>query len=303
MKKIIAVMSFVLIILLVGCSSENKKTNNISDKYKIGDEINLVGVKFDLYKVDDNNGDLYLMAQKSIKKMSFLSEENETTNNYEESMIEKRVHRFVDNLEDDGITVKSSGIIDKDDLIELGFKVAGLNGTKYEITKAPKFLKKSDAFWVDGYCKYDTYAWTYEDGILTTSKCESKYGIKPIIVIDANEVEKAVKKKDSNITAREIIDSDHAWVSKGGIANPYDRFYFDSKKMKLINVFKSSERDERWEYAMKILNDKTIRVEGLRSGYEIPLELTIVNENKLRIYFEDDSYNDATDNYLTTTRD
>lgn len=106
-----------------------------------------------------------------------------------------------------------------------------------------------------------------------------------------------------NLTNLNVIYPDHAWVSKGGIANPYDWFYFDSKKMKLINVFKSSERDERWEYAMKILNDKTIRVEGLRSGYEIPLELTIVNENKLRIYFEDDSYNDATDNYLTTTRD
>lgn len=196
MKKIIVIICFALILttLLVGRRSENKKVNDISDKYKIGEEISLAGVKFNVYKIDDNKGCLYLMAQKSIKKMSFLYDENETTNNYKDSMIEKKVNRFVRDLENDGINVKSSGIIDKDDLIQLGFEIAGMNGAKYEIAEAPKFLKKSEPFWVDGYCRYDTYAWTYDDGILTANKCENKYGVKPIIVIDVEESEKTVKK-------------------------------------------------------------------------------------------------------------
>lgn len=300
MKRWITALCLILLLVaLAGCDNVDEKTDTVSDKYNIGDEVGLAGMKFNIYKIDDDKGELSLMAQKSIQTVAFLDAEKEITNDYEGSLIEKKVNRFVDDLEDAGIVVNSSGIIDKDDLIGLGFDVAGLNGTKYEISEeVPEFLKKEDNFWVDGYSKYDTYAWAYDDGILTTEKCESKYGIKPIIVIDASEAEKNVEKKDANITIKEIIDSDCAWSSEGGIANPYDRFYFDSKSMKFINVFKSSEKDERHEYAMKVLNDKTIRVEGLRLGYEVPAELTIVNGNKLRIHFVDDSYNDSTDNYL-----
>ena len=92
---------------------------------------------------------------------------------------------------------------------------------------------------------------------------------------------------------REIVDSDCKWTSEGGIENPYDSFYFDCEKMLFINTFESSELSESHEFSMKFIDEKTIQIDGLRGGYEIPAEITIVNDSKLRIRFLDDRYNDG----------
>ena len=47
------------------------------------------------------------------------------------------------------------------------------------------------------------------------------------------------------------------------------------------------------EFNMEFVDEKTIKVDGVMRGYEVPAEITIVNENKLRLRFVDDSYNDG----------
>lgn len=188
MKKLIFLM--LCILCLTGCSDEYSK-ELISDTYNIGDKIELAGVSFNIYKIDDNKEELYLMAESNIASTMFSDSEREQKylHEYNGSLIEDYVNEFVGKLENDGVSIVSSGIIDKDDLIDLGFKVAGLNGTKYEINNAPEFIKNEGNFWVDGYCKYDTYAWVYSNEILTTEKCEDEYGVRPIIVIKASLLE------------------------------------------------------------------------------------------------------------------
>lgn len=191
--------------LLTGCSEETTSESDIgendtaqiilSEEYGIGDEIELGGVKFNIYRIGDTDNVLYLMAQNNIATTSFSDAEREQKymHDYEGSLIEGYVNRFVDDLEDKGIVIQSSGIIYKDDLIDLGFDIDGLNGTKYKIADAPDFIKNEEHFWVGGYCKYDTYAWVYCNGILTTEECEGEYGVRPVIKIDASEIEKPLQ--------------------------------------------------------------------------------------------------------------
>ena len=179
--------------LFQGCSIENSSsTQKLSKQYSIGDEIDLGGVKFNIYKIDDTANELYLLAQQNIATTPFSESERsyEYLHDYEGSLVEGHVNRFVDELEDKGYIINSSGIIDKDDLIDLGFEIAGLNGTKYEISNAPEFIEYEPSYWVDGYCKYDSYAWVYNNGILTTQKCESNSGVRVVIVIKESEISK-----------------------------------------------------------------------------------------------------------------
>ena len=97
-----------------------------------------------------------------------------------------------------------------------------------------------------------------------------------------------------------MVNDGVAWVSEGGIHNPYDRFYFDCEQMIFTNIFESSELSNTYEYAMEFIDDKTIRIEGFGKWYQIPAELTIVNENKLRLRFIDNEYNDG-DYFLIKT--
>lgn len=221
-------MLIICVLCLVGCSGEGSTGNDtkeaVSEKYSIGDEIDLAGIMFNVYKVDDDNHELYLMAQSNVVATTFSNSEREQKylHDYEGSIIEGQVNKFVDNLEDVGIVIKSSGIIDKDDLIDLGFETDGLNGTQYKIGNAPDFIKNEDCFWVGGYCKYDTYAWAYCNGILTTEKCEEEYGVRPVIVIDVGEINKPLQEVDADLTIKEIVETNCAWSSEGGIENPYD---------------------------------------------------------------------------------
>lgn len=267
----------------------------LSEKYNIGDEVELGGVGFSIYRIGDIDNVLYLMAQNNIATTTFSDNEREQKymHDYEGSLVEGYVNRFVDDLEDKGIIIQSSGIIYKDDLIGLGFEIDGLNGTKYKIADAPDFLKNEEHFWVGGYCEYDTYAWVYCNGTLTTKKCEGEYGVRPVIRIDASEIDKPLQEIDANLTIKEIVDSDCAWTSEGGIHNPYDRFYFDCENMLFTNIFESSELSATYEYSMEFIDERTLQINGFGKWYEIPAELTIVNENRLRLRFIDDTYNNG----------
>lgn len=288
---------------LVGCSVEDSarvssdlsKAN--SKEYYIGDEVILAGEAFNVYKVNDD--ELYLIAQTTLDETTFSDSEREQKymHEYEGSLVEVQVNHFVDALQDAGIVVNNSGIIDKEDLIEIGFDTDGLNGTQYKLGDAPDFIKREDSFWVGGYCKYDTYAWAYRNSILTTQKCEDEYGIKPIIVINKSEAEKPIQEMNTDLSIREIVESGCAWSSEGGIENPYARFYFDCENLIFTNIFESSEMNSTGEFKMEFVDEKTIRVAGVMRYYEYPAEITVVNENKLRIRFIDDSYNDG-DYYL-----
>lgn len=203
MKRFLLTL-IICMLCFVGCSKEGDTGNGtqevVSKKYSIGDEIDLAGTMFNVYKVDDDNHELYLMAQSNIAATPFSNSEREQKyfHNYEGSLIEGYVNRFVDDLEDVGIVIKSSGIIDKDDLCDLGFEIDGLNGSRYKIGDTPNFIKIEDNFWVDGYCRYDTFAWAYRYGFLETDKCEKEYGVRPVIVIDVSEVDKPLQKEDDD---------------------------------------------------------------------------------------------------------
>lgn len=302
-KSIIWLIITLFMFALVGCSVEDSDgvssdlSKESSKEYCIGDEVILAGEAFNVYKVNDD--ELYLMAQTTLDKTTFSDSEREQKymHEYEGSLVEGQVNRFVDALQDAGIVVNDSGIIYKEDLIEIGFDTDGLNGTQYKLGDASDFIKHEDSFWVGGYCKYDTYAWAYQNSILTTQKCEDEYGVKPIIVINKSEAEKPIKEMNTDLSIREIVESGCAWSSEGGIENPYDRFYFDCENLIFTNIFKSSEMNSTGEFKMEFVDEKTIRVAGVMRRYEYPAEITVVNENKLRIRFIDDSYNDG-DYYL-----
>lgn len=278
-------------------TSQKEGTN--SKEYTIGDEVQLGDEKFNVYKIDDM--ELYLMAQSVVATTTF-SDESRTykeQHNYEGSLVEGYVNKFVDKLEDKGYTIKSAGIIEQEDLYELGFKHSGgLSGRPYKIDDAPDFVSSAESYWVGGYCKYETMSWAYVNGTLDPQSCDNKYGVRPVIVINVSDVGK--REQSTNVTLQEIVNSDCAWTSEGGIENPYDRFYFDCDRMIFTNKFVSSEYSDVREYSMKFVDEKTIQVDGLMRGYDIPAEITIVNDKKLRIRFLDESYNDG-DYYLNKT--
>lgn len=197
MKKILVVL-LMGIICLTGCSEgtstncDKKKVDAPSEKYKIGDEIELCGKGFNVYKIDDEKNELYLMAQNNIASTTFSDSERsyKEVHDYEGSLVERYVDEFVNDLESEGVEIKSSGIIDKDDLYALGFEDSdGLSGLPYRADTAEEFVKNEDKYWVGGYCKYESRAWAYYLGTLDTQPCDDEYGVRPIVVLDAEELE------------------------------------------------------------------------------------------------------------------
>lgn len=301
MKRILLLI-ITCVLCLLGCSGETTSKEKILDTYSIGDEVDLGGIKFNIYRIKNDSNEIYLLAQDNVANTPFSDTDREQKymHDYEGSLVEGYVNEFVDDLEDKGLVIKDSGIIYKDDLIELGFDTDGLNGTRYKINDTLDFITVDDHFWVGGYSKYDTYAWTCSYGIIENQPCEDEYGVRPIVVIESSEISKQLQEVDSNLTIKEMVSDGFAWVSEGGIHNPYDRFYFDCENMTFTNVFESSELSDTYEYTMEFIDDKTIKIEGFGKWYQIPAELTIVNENKLRLRFIDNEYNDG-DYFLIKT--
>lgn len=301
MKKVFAVL-LVCILCLTGCSFDDSPDDNsssadtLSNQYNIGDEVELGAVRFNIYKIDEVNNELYLLAQSNIATTAFSDDERsyKYQHDYEGSLVEAYVRKFVHDLEDKGYVIKSSGIIDKDDLYELGFKHSdGLSGRPYLVDSAPEFVKYENMYWVAGYCEYETMSWAYSFGQLDSEPCEDEYGVRPVIIIEPSEIDKQPFAVDPNLSIQSLVSSDSVWVSEGGIHNPYDQFYFDCENMLFINTFESSELSETYQYNMEFIDEKTILIEGFTKWYQIPAKLTIVNENKLRLRFVDDTYNDG----------
>lgn len=151
-KSVLLAVVMMLFVSLAGCSVEDSdgtsgNSSEVSSKeYNIGDEIILAGETFNVYKVNDD--ELYLMAQTTLDATTFSDSEREQKymHEYEGSLVESQVNRFVDGLQDAGIVINDSGIIDKEDLIELGYDIDGLNGTQYKLGDAPDFIKHEDNF-------------------------------------------------------------------------------------------------------------------------------------------------------------
>lgn len=102
---------------------------------------------------------------------------------------------------------------------------------------------------------------------------------------------------EANLTIKEIVDSNSVWTLEGTHSNPYDKYYFDCEEMKFINVFESSSNSRRFEYDMEIIDDDTIRVEGVRD-IEVPAEITIIDKNRLEIKFLESYWYTEGENYL-----
>ena len=305
MKKycVIMILSILCIFCLVGCTEETEPKEVASDKYSIGDEIDFGGTKFNIYKIDDDNNELYLITQESVATTPFSDDEHSgyDDNEYEGSLVEDYVNAFVDSVEDKGIVVKESGIISEEDLYALGFKYSdGLSGRPYLVDDAPEFVTNVDLYWVGGYCKYNTMSWAYFEGKLDSKSCDSEYGVRPIIVIDPAELDKEIASVDLSI--EDIITSDKVWISEGGIHNQYDQFYFDVEKKIFVCSFESSEMSDLYVYRMQIKEDNTVLLSGLRNGGNMDVLLSVVSENKLRIRYVDEKYNDG-DYFLNKTED
>ncbi len=273
----------------------NIVNNSDTKQYNVGDEVVLGDVKFNIYKIEKNN-ELYLLAQKNIATTTFSDSERpyDEAHNYEGSLVEGYVKKFVDGLEDKGYTIKKSGIIDKDDLYSLGFeKSVTVSGRPYMCKNTPDFVKLEKNYWLSGYYRVDTYQWVYFDEKIDTKSCDDEYGVRPTIVIEDSEIDKKPQVVPSNLNIKEIVNSNSAWTSEGGISNPYDKFYFNCEKMIFTNVFESSLLSRTDEFKMEFIDEKTIQVEGFRSGYYYPAQITIVSETKLRIRFLDVRYNEG----------
>lgn len=266
-----------------------------SKEYGIADEINLDGEMFNVYKIDTYNNELYLLAQNNIATAPYSSYEND----YEGSIVEDYINEYVDVLEDKGYVIKDSGIIDVDDLYNLGFEDSDtLSGLPYKLGNSLEFVNYEDTYWVGGYCEYETRSWAYRYEKLDTYSCSNdECGIRPVIIIDPAEVDKVLPTVDADLKIEEIVNSDCAWICEGGLYNKYDVYYFDCENMIFKNIFESSELTQTNEFNMKFTDNNSVQIDGLRMNYEAPAELTIVDENTLRIRFINSTYDDD-DEYL-----
>ena len=149
MKRFLLIL-ILCMLCLVGCTEEDsleanvQKKETLSEKYSVGDEVDLCGKKFNIYKLDNENDEIYLLAQSNIATTVFSDEERsyKYEHDYEGSLVEGYVNRFIDDLEDRGVVIKSSGIIDKDDLYDLGFGHSDeLSGLPYRCETVPEFVK------------------------------------------------------------------------------------------------------------------------------------------------------------------
>lgn len=192
MKKII--MLFAMCVLcLTGCSEQATTETLLSSIYDVGEEVELGGVKFNIYKIDDKHNELYLLAKESIASTVFYDDEHKGSNvhSYEGSLIEDYINEFVDKIENKGVNIVDSGLIDEEDLYELGFRHSdGLSGLPYYYNGTQDYISYEENFWVGGYCKYQTRSWVYSNGTLDTQPCDSEYNIRPIIIISSSEIEK-----------------------------------------------------------------------------------------------------------------
>lgn len=187
-------------VVLAGCCCltafswfhKEPKEPALSETYSVGDSVELGGVNFNIYKVDDDEKEIYLLAHDCIASTPYSDESHsgDYLHSYSGSLVQESVDNFVSGLEDAGVDIDSSGLIDKDDLYNLGFEHSdGLSGLPYHYAGDYDFITQDSNFWVDGYCKYETMSWAYSGGYLDAHSCDETLGVRPVIVVSPEILE------------------------------------------------------------------------------------------------------------------
>lgn len=190
----------IILVVLVGCCCstafswfhKEPEEPALSDTYSIGDSVELGGTNFNIYKVDDDEKEIYLLAHDCIASTPYSDESHsgDYLNSYSGSLVQESVDNFVSGLEDAGVEVNSSGLIDTDDLQSLGFEHSdGLSGLPYHYAGDYDFISPEEQFWVGGYCRYNTRAWAYDAGYLDSHSCDEVFGVRPTIVVSPEVLE------------------------------------------------------------------------------------------------------------------
>ncbi len=178
MKKVFAIVcAIALLLVLVACEEKEDSDVEKAKQYSIGDEITIAEKNFFVYKID--NGKVCLIAA-----------ENESIIPYRS--IDSCVNRYAQELQKAGIKTEFVGLMDYEDLDDLGGNrhTLAISGLPYLCYEAPAFIKSEDSYWLAGYSKYDTYTWLYKDeeiDMVQFKDCE--YGFRPVVHILATEMQ------------------------------------------------------------------------------------------------------------------
>lgn len=201
MKKRLLAATLLCAVCLAGCSVEVPE-DVFKEKYPIGAEVELGGVKFNIYKVDAEDEELYLLARESIATTLYSDSEHrgDDLHDYVGSYVYDYIEDFADDLQDNqGIELIWAGLIDAEDLSEIGSfeSSGGLSGRPYHAgDDTPEFVTCEDSYWVGGYCKFDTYSWAYHNGYYDMEQCyKNEYGVRPAICVKAEVLENAQDKR------------------------------------------------------------------------------------------------------------
>lgn len=87
-------------IILVTITLKEEK-NFLSNIYSIGDEIELGGVFFNIYKIDNYNDEIYLLAQKNIALTPFHDEKES-----KDSLVTGYINEFAAYLQNMGVELQ-----------------------------------------------------------------------------------------------------------------------------------------------------------------------------------------------------
>lgn len=195
MRRHVLIAALAGMLCLTGCNVEIPE-DVFAEKYPIGTEVELGDTKFNIYKVNAKEEELYLLAQESIGTTLYSDREHRgnNMNDYVGSYVYDYIEDYADELQDElGIDLIWYGLIDELDLYDIGkFRhSSGLSGRPYYLSdETPDFVSYVDTYWVGGYCKYNTYSWEYSNGCYDMEQCdEHEYGVRPVICVKADVIE------------------------------------------------------------------------------------------------------------------
>ena len=196
MRRHVLIAALAGVLCLTGCNVEIPE-DVFAEKYPIGTEVELGGTKFNIYKVDPEDEEIYLLARESIATTLYSDSEHQgdDVHDYVGSYVYDYIEDFSYDLQvNQGIDLVWSGLIDEEDLSDLGkfTHSDGLSGRPYYAgDETPEFVTCVDTYWVGGYCKYDTYSWAYSHGCYDMEQCdEHEYGVRPAICVKADVIER-----------------------------------------------------------------------------------------------------------------
>lgn len=172
---ILGIFLTAFICLIVTTLEDEKKL--LTYHYSIGDEMELGGVLFNIYKIDNNNDEIYLLAQENIAITPFYDEKG-----VRESLVTGYINEFAANLQNKGVVFESVELMHMNDLSPLGFKFY-LDLSFSSSDNTPEFINFESGYWIDGECKVENCAYAYHDGVLEAQPYDKEYGVRPAVII------------------------------------------------------------------------------------------------------------------------